>query len=113
MSQAEPALTPHLCVLLAGLQHRGGTEMHKKADGQSDLNHDQSDGQVGARSAGRDQQAGERHVLGASARERTPLGVLCRVPGQGNPSPMLWTDTSSGRKQTAPDSVPFFLPLSR
>lgn len=61
--------------------------MHKEADRQSDLNHDPGDCPVGARSAGRDQQAGERHVLGASAGEGAPLGGLCRVPREGAPLP--------------------------
>lgn len=51
--------------------------------------------------------------LGPVLGRARPWGSYAGCPRQGPPSPMLWTDTSSGRKPTAPDSVPFFFPLSR
>lgn len=85
--------------------------MYKEADGQSDLDHDQSDCQVGARPAGRDQQAGERRARPwGRGQAGDTLGNPAWAPRAGEALPMLWTDTSSGRKRAAPDPAPFFLP---
>lgn len=63
--------------------------MYKEVDRQSDLHHDQSDGPLSARPAGRDQQAGEPGTPGAGPGLGAPGGGDRHVFGGSDSGPAL------------------------